>query len=170
MKIIKYGLLLSIIYLLSGCAGKTMSKVTEEEVGKYEKMYFAEYEQIKKKNKEKYANYQEPFKWIQPKNKKESCKVYVSINPNDDKTEKSDYSLFWDGECKDGYAYGLGREIENTMLNNIQQIGYYEKGKAVKYYVSINSLDNVEVDGECSYNNYEGEHTVMTRIQKKMEI
>lgn len=85
------------------------------------------------------------------KNKKEECKVYVSINPNDDKTKKADYSLYWDGECKDGFAYGLGREIENTMLSNLQQIGYYDKGKATDYCTGFDPINNWEIDGECSY-------------------
>ncbi len=62
--------------------------------------------------KKELANFKPQVKWIQPNNKKEDCKIYVGVNPEDDKTTKSGYSLYWDGECKKGYASGLGREIE----------------------------------------------------------
>ncbi|MFA7354923.1 MAG: hypothetical protein WCZ70_09930, partial [Sulfurimonadaceae bacterium] len=107
------------------------------------------------------------FKWVQPKNKKEECKIYVGINPNDDKTIKSGYSLLWDGECKDGFAYGLGREIENTMLENLQQIGFYENGKAVDYCVVFDPINNWEVNGECSYDFNRPDHYVKTLINEK---
>ncbi len=153
-----------ITLLLTACVGQpSIPKISEEEVGKYEKSYMAEYELFKQQN----ANYQPSFKWIQPKNKKEQCKVYVSINPNDDKTVKSDYSLVWDGECKDGYASGLGREIENTMLLNLQQIGYYDGGKAVDYCVGFDPINNWEEAGECSYEINKPNHFVKTTINDK---
>jgi len=148
--------------LLSACAGQpSIPKVEQAEVDKYEKAYMAEYEQIKQKN------YKPSFKWVQPKNKKEECKVWVSINPSDDKTTKSDYSLFWDGDCKDGYAYGLGREIENTMLSNIRQIGYYQHGKAQDYCIQFDPLNGFTRDGECSYTPDKPNHYVKTFIKDK---
>jgi len=52
-------------------------------------------------------------KWIQPKNKLNPCKIYTGYYPEEeDRTKRSDYRLYWDGDCKDGYAYGLGREFE----------------------------------------------------------
>lgn len=164
MKIVKYGLLVATMYLFSGCVGQpSIPKIEEAEVGKYEKAYMDEYEQIKQQS----ANYKPPFKWIQPKNKKEECKVYVGVNPNDDKTVKSYYSLYWDGECKDGFAYGLGREIEKTMLENLQQIGFYENGKAIDYCVGFDPINNWEVNGECSYDFNKPDHYVKTLINEK---
>ena len=86
MKILKYGLLVATMYLFNGCVGQpSIPKVEEAEVGTYEKNYMTEYEKIKKQ----YENYTPTFRWVQPKNKKEECKVYVSIDPTDDKTIKS---------------------------------------------------------------------------------
>jgi len=174
-KLKQTAILLVGILLFSACTGQPsmpqssiskvekVSKVEEAEIDKYEKTYMAEYEQIKQKN----ADYKMSFKWIQPKNKKEECKIWVGYNPNDDKTIKSNYSLFWDGDCKNGYAYGIGREIENTMLSNLQQIGYYENGKAKDYCVIFNSLEGVTIDRECSYNFNKPDHFVRTLINEK---
>ena len=163
MKILKYGLLAGSVLILTGCVGQpSIAKIDDNEAFKYVKQYEAEYETIKKN-----LNYKDSIKWIQPKNKKEECKVYVDINPKDDKTVKADYSLFWDGECKDGYAYGLGREIENTMLQNLQQLGYYDKGKAVDYCVGFDPINNWEVNGECSYDINKPNHYVKTSVNDK---
>ena len=145
--LIKFSLLGILAVIFSGCVGQpSIPKVEEAEVGTYEKKYMSEYENIKKQNE----NYKPSFKWVQPKNRKEECKVYVATNPNDDKTVKSYYSLYWDGECKNGYAFGLGREIETTMLSNIQQIGYYDNGMATDYFVQFDPLNNYELNGEAS--------------------
>lgn len=163
MKILKYGLLVATMYLFNGCVGQpSIPKVEEAEVGTYEKNYMTEYEKIKKQ----YENYTPTFRWVQPKNKKEECKVYVSIDPTDDKTIKSYYSLYWDGECKDGYAYGLGREIENTMLSNIQQLGFYSKGIAQDYCSMFDPLNGYNIDGECSYGD-KPNHYVKTMVDEK---
>ena len=131
MNIIKYGLLVATMYLFNGCVGQpSIPKVEEAEVGIYEKNYMSEYENIKKQSE----NYKPAFKWVQPKNKKEECKVYVSINPNDDKTKKADYSLYWDGECKDGYAIGLGREFSIGKQTYVEAIGEYKGGKNIPQY------------------------------------
>lgn len=176
MKILKYGLSAFIsVFLLSGCSSKSsenktnnsnnnqIATISEEEAFKYEKKYLAEYEKIKEQNK----NFESPFKWIQPKNKKEQCKVYVGINPNDDKTLKSDYVLYWDGECKEGYASGLGREIEKTMLTELYQIGFYEGGKPIDYCTNSRPLEGIQCDGECSYSSSKPNHYVKTTINDK---
>ena len=162
-KLLVIGILAAI---LAGCSGKSLPTVNQEELDKYEKAYMVEYETIKQQN----ANYQTPFKWVQPKNKKQECKVYVSIDPNDDKTIKSDYSLYWDGECRNGYAVDLGREIENTMFTNFQQIGYYDNGKATDYCVIIDLINNLEKIGECSYDINKSNHYVKTIVDEKGEI
>lgn len=165
MKVLKYGLLVSSMYLLSGCVGgqPSIPKVDEIEVAKYEKAYMAEYESIK----QQYANFQPSSKWAQPKNKKEECKVYVGINPNDDKTIKSDYSLFWDGECKDGYADGLGSAFEMTQFADIRQIAIYSKGNPDIYCVNLDLLTGTTKEGECLYYTDKPSHYVKTIVSDK---
>ncbi len=148
-------------FIFTACTGQpSLPKIDEMEVQKYERNYLAEYDKIKQQN----LNYKDSFKWIQPKNKKEKCKIYVSINPKDDKTIKANYKLFWDGKCKNGYAYGLGREIETTLYTNIQQIGYYEGGKAKEFCSFIDPLNNITKEGTCSYNIKKPNYSVTTKI------
>lgn len=113
-------------------------------IAQYEIDYLHEYEKIKKQIPDL------KIAWVQPKNKKESCKVYVDYydkNP----TEDTSYKLFWDGECKDGYAYGLGREIEKANLTDRWQVGIYEKGMATSGFIQKDNLHNVLVEGEANY-------------------
>ncbi|ELB2049482.1 hypothetical protein QNZ80_004684 [Vibrio parahaemolyticus] len=148
---------------LNGCAGSAyVPKVSESEVNKYETLYISEYQALQTQ----YADWKPDFKWVQPNNIEEACKVYVSIDPKDDKTIKPDYELFWDGGCKDGYAYGLGREIENTMLMSLHQIGFYEGGKAVNYCASFDPLNKWYREQECSYDHKVPNHFVMTQFSE----
>ncbi|WP_066166350.1 hypothetical protein [Aliarcobacter cryaerophilus] len=167
MKKLKF-ILISIFigFIFTGCILQpSVPSVSEEEVFKYEKQYLVDYENWKQQNKD----IKPSFKWIQPKNKKEECKVYVEIDSKNDKTTKSDYTLYWDGECKDGYAYGLGREIEKTMLEDLQQIGVYENGKAVDYCTILSPLEGINQEGECSYSNEKANNHVKTIIEDKLD-
>ncbi|WP_161593894.1 hypothetical protein [Campylobacter armoricus] len=48
---------------------------------------------------------------VQVKNKKEKCLILTSKNTKDES-----YEIYWDESCKNGYAHGLGREIEKLSL------------------------------------------------------
>ena len=56
---------------------------------------------------------------IQPLNKKESCKIPYLKYPGfvDEK-----HNFFWDGECSNGYAKGLGRIIVKSSYDHIEYI------------------------------------------------
>ena len=164
MNIIKYGLLVAIMYLFSGCVGQpSIPKVEEAEVGTYEKNYMSEYENIKKQN----GNYKPAFKWVQPKNKKEECKVWVGYNPQDDRTIKSGYAFYWDGDCKDGYADGLGSAFETAQFADRQQIAIYSKGNPDTYCVNLDPLNGITKEGECLYYTDKPSHYVKTMVDEK---
>ena len=160
VKLFIFGIMIATI---SGCVGNSLPMAKQEEIDKYEKSYITEFETIKQNN----ANSEERFKWIQPLNKKQDCKVYVGIDPNNDKTIKSDYALYWDGECKNGFAHGLGREIEHTMIENLEQIGFYENGKAIDYCTFFSKLKNIETNGQCIYDKNKASNLVHTRYSEK---
>lgn len=144
MKIVKYGLLIGMAYLFNGCVGQPY--ITESEVSKYEKVYLEEYNTIKGIEKKEYT------KWIQAINKKENCKVFVGYNPNDDRTKKIDYKIFWDGGCKNGYAYGLGREFEKSLLTDMEAIAVYDGTKTEpEYYYQNYKLNNVIEEGNLNH-------------------
>lgn len=129
-----------------------------DKVEQYEKDYLTEYEEIKQKIPSS------KVVWVQPKNKKEACKVYVGYS---DKNPQNDYSykLFWDGECKNGYAYGLGREIEKANLTDRWQIGIYEKGKAKGSYIQNDILYGIYSERESNYGG--SEHQIIRRVFEK---
>lgn len=162
MKIIKYGLFIGSVYLFSGCAGQpSIPKVEEAEVGTYEKNYMSEYENIKKAN----GKYTPKYKWIQAQNKTQECKVAI-LTKLEDKSLKPGYALFWDGKCKDGYAYGIGRTIENTLVESSHSIGYFNKGKAIDYFVEFQPLKGIELNGIFNPDDGTG-HFVITQVDDK---
>lgn len=125
--------------------GKIKSAEALKRVPKYEQNYLKEYEKIKKTSSQKTK-----IAWVQPKNKTMPCKVYVEYQDEDPRKDDS-YSLFWDGDCKDGYAYGLGREIEHANLTDAWQIGIYKKGKAQDYRITNNILHGFLIEGTANY-------------------
>jgi len=125
-------------------------KLTQQEANKYEKQYLQEYEKIK----QNYKN-NEIIKWIQAANKKEPCKVFVGISLQNDRTNDPEYKIFWDGKCKNGYAYGLGREFERGTLTNMNALAIYSgKRKEPKYYIQKYNLNNILIEGDLNNNYY----------------
>ena len=101
-------------------------------------------------------------KWIQPSNKKSECKVFVGTSKTDDRTLDNDYKIFWDGECKDGYAFGLGREFEKGTLLEMEAIAIYPGGEnQPDYYIQKYHLDGYTQEGLISKGYY-----VETRIDE----
>jgi hypothetical protein len=160
IKFFIFGILMTII---SGCSGKSLPMVEQEELDKYEKSYMAEYQTIKLQN----ANYQPSFKWVQPKNKKEECKVWVGYTPTNDRTIKDGYAFYWDGECKNGYADGLGSAFETAQFADRQQISIYSKGNPDVYCVNLDPLNGLKTEGECLYHTDKPSHYVKTIINEK---
>ena len=76
----------------------------DRRLSSYEDNYFAEFETIKRDIPDRQSYY------FQPKNKKEPCKVYMAYDSQKDESSK----LFWDGQCKNGYAHGMGRLIPRS--------------------------------------------------------
>lgn len=135
-----------------------------EQYASYEKNYLNEYDSIKK-------TFQKPIiKWIQPKNKKEPCKVLsIQVDINEDFTKDNNYKLFWDGSCENGYAQGLGREIEKNDLIDRWQIGIYKNGEPNGYGVMYNNLYDVLIEGELNYDEKKLNHIVYRKIIEKNE-
>lgn len=119
-------------------------------LSKYEKDYFNEFQQIK--NNLPKIN----IKWVQPNNKNQPCKIYVAYY-KEDPTEDNSFKLYWDGQCKNGYAHGLGREFNIADVTNVWQIAIYKKGKPKNYAVINDILYEFTLEGECKYdeNNYQ---------------
>lgn len=56
--------------------------------------------------------------YTQPVNKKEPCKLPTT----QDQLARSNFRTYWDGQCKDGYAYGLGRDIAISDTHHVEEI------------------------------------------------
>lgn len=151
MQIFKYSLVGVLgAFIFSGCTGSIV-QIDDTEAFSYIKKYEAEYQQIKSNSQ----NTEMPVKWIQATNKKEPCKLFIGYNPNDDRTLKDGYKIFWDGECKNGYAYGLGREFEKGFLTNLEAIALYSGGeKKPEYFIQKDNLSNITMEGDITNGNY----------------
>lgn len=136
--------------LFSGCATTlpTIPTLNDNEALKYEKEYLAEIESLT-------FSFSSTIKWVQPSNKNEPCKVYVGHAPDNDKTEDENYKIFWDGDCKDGYAYGLGREFERGTVLNMDALAIYQgTSVAPKYYIQKYNIDNKTQEGDITNGYY----------------
>ena len=94
--------------------------------------------------KQQNKNTKPSFKWIQPKNKKEECKVYVGIDSENDKTTKSDYALYWDEdndldeEFKTGF-YVKSEDSIKFLEEKLNEIGLTEReaNEFITYWLPI---------------------------------
>lgn len=59
--------------------------------------------------------------YTQPVNKTEPCKLPTSK----DQLERKNFRAYWDGDCKAGYAYGLGRDIALSDTHHFEEITVY---------------------------------------------
>lgn len=60
--------------------------------------------------------------FTQPANKTEPCKLPTS----QDQLERKNFRAYWDGECKDGFAYGLGRDIAISDTHHLEEITIHD--------------------------------------------
>ena len=143
--------LVTLFTLLSGCASTPrLPSISDNESRKYDKKYLSEYESLKNQ----YHGKQE-IQWIQPSNKKESCKVYSGITVEQIQSLDESFKIFWDGSCKNGYANGLGREFASAVMLNVESLAIY-KGKRQKpqYYIETFNLDNKVNEGDLNSKYY----------------
>jgi hypothetical protein len=138
--------------LLSGCSSTPKTAplpiISENDALSFESKLLSEYEQIKlNKPVEKSI-----IKWVQPVNKKESCKVFIKRKNNNQLS--TTHKIYWDGKCKNGYANGLGREFERDTLENMNAIALYNgEKKEPKYFQHTYNLNGASAIGDIN-NNY----------------
>lgn len=113
---------------------------TLERIASYEPNYINEHNNYLN-NKPKYNT-----AYVQPSNKKEPCKIYMSYSDNK-YFEEDSWKVFWDGSCKNGFATGLGREIEKADMIDKWQISVYKKGKASNYLIQKDILNDMLIEG-----------------------
>jgi hypothetical protein len=105
-----------------------------------------EYNEIKKGFKDNTIT-----KWVQPSNKKEKCEIEVNFGTID-RTQDDSYKLFWDGECKNGKANGLGRVFESSDIYEQSLVSIYKNGKISNACFVKREFENTTLMGECRGN------------------
>lgn len=111
--------------LLGGCINTQsverlfIPRVSEEEAFAAANEYLA-----KSKNQPSKAD-KEIEVWVQAANKNIPCKLCVATNKDDDITQSIGYKIYWDGACRNGYAYGLGREVTKNATSYFEEISLY---------------------------------------------
>ncbi len=155
-------LLCGVFLFINACSVHTpLPKVSIQDIERYYTLYSDELEGITKNQNDKKI-----VKWIQASNKEEPCKVFVGTSTDDDRTVNPEYQIFWDGECKNGFAYGIGREFERGVLVDMEAIAIYS-GKEIEpdYYIHKFNLNNVLIEGELNKG-----YVVRTTIEDNMNL
>lgn len=60
--------------------------------------------------------------YIQPVNKKEACKLPTA----QDQLDRANFRAYWDGECRNGFAFGLGRDMAISDTHHLEEITIYD--------------------------------------------
>jgi hypothetical protein len=60
--------------------------------------------------------------YVQPANKAEPCKLPTTRN----QLERSNLRVYWDGDCRNGFAFGLGRDIAMSDTHRVEEITIHD--------------------------------------------
>ncbi len=138
-------LLLSLLAfsILSGCAstGSSLPTISHEEAAAFEKSLVDNYVAPS------VNDFPKPL-YNQPLNKKVACKLPTS----EDQIQRRNFKQFWDGECKNGYAFGLGRDISISDTHHYEEITIHNgtgeyKNQPIIFYDFVNHLVKYEYKG-----------------------
>lgn len=136
--------------LLSGCSAvdgvsdtiAQLFAVSEEETFAQERQFLADFEARKAD-----PVFAEQKTWVQPLNKKEQCRIYVEYKKADE-AKVLDRDYYWDGACKDGFAYGLGREFTRSEDALTEALADYKSpGQEPTYYYQKDKLQGLIING-----------------------
>lgn len=111
----KKNLLLTTCAVLVGCATSTPKPkaISYEEASSFERSLLAQELVLPKKPESLY---------IQPVNKTETCKLPTS----QDQLDRTNFRAYWDGGCKNGFAFGLGRDIAISDTHHVEEITIHD--------------------------------------------
>lgn len=126
--------------VLTGCANSanpsSLPSLTYEEASAFERSLLA---------REPVAPQKHDNLYTQPVNKKEACKLPSS----QDQLNRPNFRAYWDGECKNGYASGLGRDISISDTHHYEEITIHD-GRGGSYK-SQPVIDYNFVENKVSY-------------------
>ena len=112
MKVVHVILAIAVL-VLTGCASSGgPRKVTYEEASAFERSLTA---RAKKPPQHEYV-------YTQPVNKSEPCRLPSS----QEQLTRPKFRAYWDGDCKNGSAYGLGRDISISDTHHYEEITIHD--------------------------------------------
>ncbi|MFT3761280.1 MAG: hypothetical protein QM761_01445 [Pseudoxanthomonas sp.] len=100
--------------------------------------------------------------YVQPINKREACKLPTSR----DQLDRPNFRAYWDGECKNGFAFGLGRDIAISDTHHFEEITIHNG--AEDYWPQI-SVDYNYVENAVSYAVRGSKYPAQTSLMEKMD-
>jgi len=77
--------------------------------------------------------------YTQAANHTEPCKLPTS----QDQLDRRNFRAYWDGQCKDGYAFGLGRDIALSDTHHVEEITVHHLSVPQDFSRSFVSVDFV---------------------------
>lgn len=128
--------------LLAGCATPTTSqfrKITPDEA-------FSFVKERANGNTELPQDFDHLY--VQPANKTEPCKLPTS----QEQIDRGNFRAYWDGQCKGGFAYGLGRDIAISNTHHYEEITIYgDNGTTIDapsvHYDFVHNVVGYKVNG-----------------------
>jgi len=105
------------VSIISGCAstGTQYPKISHEEAESFEKSLLDKHVASSPRTASEKL-------YVQPINKNEKCKLPTSS----DQLQRRNFKAYWDGDCKNGYAHGLGRDIAISDTHHIEEITIHD--------------------------------------------
>lgn len=134
--------LLTACVTIGGQPPTVSSERTGEFVSKFEENTDAGLQKFKEMQNHITANFESTrVAWLQPLNKTISCKVFVA-EPREKEVPwwiSGEAKIYWDGACKDGYAFGVGREFLDSKKGLSSWLGeYFGAEQKPSYYLVVN--------------------------------
>lgn len=102
--------------------------------------------------------------YTQPVNKKTPCKLPTSS----DQIARTNFKAYWDGQCKNGFAFGLGRDIAISDTHHLEEITVHD-GTGSHFGNSAKVLYDF-VRGEVNYMVPGPEYPTMVFLKEYLSI
>ena len=77
--------------------------------------------------------------YVQAANHTEPCKLPTS----EDQLDRRNFRAYWDGQCRDGYAFGLGRDIALSDTHHVEEITVHHQSVPQDFARPVVSIDFV---------------------------
>lgn len=100
--------------------------------------------------------------YTQPVNKTEPCKLPTSK----EQLERRNFRAYWDGDCKDGYAYGFGRDIALSDTHHFEEITIhngdgYSNGRPFRFLDYVQNYGRYGIHKDAASGLFSGQNEII---------